>query len=79
MRHVIGRVGPGVGGDRTDQADSPVVERAEGRDVSGDARRTKSSLVGWSLMTVTSDRIAVDVQKNWPLGGIEWRDYAENP
>ncbi len=45
MRNVIGRVRPRIGSDRTDQADSPVVERAEGRDVAGD-RSSDQVIVG---------------------------------
>ncbi len=45
MRNVIGRVRPGISSDRTDQADSPVVERAEGRDVAGD-RASHQVIVG---------------------------------
>ncbi len=53
MRHIFGGIGTRVSGDRTDQADGPVIERAEGRNVSGD--RSSNQVVVGRLVAHNSD------------------------
>ena len=53
MRHIVGGIGAGVSGDRTDQSDCPVVERAEGRNVSGD--RSSDQIVVGGLVAHSND------------------------
>ena len=52
VRHVVG-IGAGVGGDRADQADGPVVQEAEGGDVPGD--RPSDQLVFGRLVAHEND------------------------
>jgi hypothetical protein len=53
MRDIVGGIGTRVGGNRTDQADSPVVKRAKGRNVSGN--RSSNQLVVGRLIAHDRD------------------------